>query len=142
MEIRRLGSGDGAKVRDAAALFDHPIDEETTRVFLADDRHHLLLAFDEGRPVVFATGVELLHPDACGPEMFLYEIAVAPEFRRRGVARELIRELIAIAERRGCYGMFVLTDEANEVTMALYASTGGRRDPDQAMFTWGSGSEA
>ena len=59
--------------------------------------------------------------------LFVYEVGVAPEARRRGVASELLRELERIARARGIRNGFVLTNEANEAAMELYRSLGGVR---------------
>ena len=104
MRIERLGPDDDDRVAAAEALFDDAIDAGTTRAFLADDGHHLLIAVDDGSPAGFVTGVELLHPDKPGPEMFLYELGVDEAFRGRGIGRALVEALTAIAWERGCYG--------------------------------------
>ncbi len=93
MRIERLGPDDVDRVAAAEALFDDAIDAETTRAFLADERHHLLVAFDGEAPAGFVTGVELLHPDKPGPEMFLYELGVDEAFRGRGIGRALVEAL-------------------------------------------------
>ena len=128
----------GAEVRvlEAAHLFDHRVHASAVHAFLADDRHHLLLAYVEGKPAGFVSAVELLHPDKMKPETFLYELGVDPEFRRIGVATELLSELIRFCRDRGCGEMFVLTDETNHAAMATYRKAGGRREPDQVMFYW------
>ena len=46
MRIERLGPDDVDRVAAAEALFDDAIDAGTTRAFLADDGHHLLIAVD------------------------------------------------------------------------------------------------
>ncbi|HEY5195681.1 MAG TPA: hypothetical protein VIJ51_01500, partial [Solirubrobacteraceae bacterium] len=70
-EIRSLRTGDEAAVLDARELFDDEPDVDATRRFLADPRHHLLVAYDPaGAPVGFVSGVEMIHPDK-GTEMFL-----------------------------------------------------------------------
>jgi ribosomal protein S18 acetylase RimI-like enzyme len=134
VEVMRPGAED--RVLEAAHLFDHQVHESAVRAFLADDRHHLLIAYVEGRPAGFVTAVELLHPDKLKPETFLYELGVDPEFRRLGVATELVSELIRLSRGRGCGEMFVLTDEANDAALATYRKAGGRREPDQVMFSW------
>jgi ribosomal protein S18 acetylase RimI-like enzyme len=134
VEVMRPGAED--RVLEAAHLFDHQVHESAVRAFLADDRHHLLIAYVEGRPAGFVSAVELLHPDKLKPETFLYELGVDPEFRRLGVATELVRELIRLSRGRGCGEMFVLTDEANDAALATYRKAGGRREPDQVMFSW------
>ena len=80
--------------------------------------------------------MELLHPDKIRPEAFSYELGVDPEFRRMGVATELVNELSRVCRARGCGEMFVLTDESNEAAMATYRKAGAARDPDQVMFHW------
>jgi ribosomal protein S18 acetylase RimI-like enzyme len=70
------------------------------------------------------------------PEAFLYELGVDPEFRRMGVATELVNELIRLCRERGCGEMFVLTEESNPAAMATYAKAGAVRDRDQVMFHW------
>ena len=134
VEVMRSGAED--RVLEAAYLFDHQVHESVVRAFLADDRHHLLIAYVEGRPAGFVSAVELLHPDKPKPETFVYELGVDPEFRRLGVATELLRELIRLCRDRGSGEMFVLTDEANEAALATYRKAGGRREPDQVMFYW------
>ncbi len=135
LTIRRLGSGDDADVMDAADLFDQPPRQPWVGSFLRDPTHHLLIACREGRPVGFVTGVETTHPDK-GTEMFLYELAVAPDERRRGVATALIAELTDIAHERHCYGMWVLTDADNTAALAAYRSAGASTESHHVMLTW------
>jgi ribosomal protein S18 acetylase RimI-like enzyme len=136
MRIERLGPDEVDRVADAEALFDDAIDAGTTRAFLADERHHLLIAYEDGSPAGFVSGVELLHPDKSGPEMFLYELGVDEAFRGRGIGRALVEALTALAWERGCYAMWVLTDEDNAAAMATYRAAGGHREPESVMFVW------
>src|SRR3712207_7289052 len=49
-DLRRLAPGDEARVLGTPELFDSLPREDATAQFLADPRHHLLMAFDdEGR---------------------------------------------------------------------------------------------
>ena len=131
MRIERLGPDDVDRVAAAEALFDDAIDAGTTRAFLADDGHHLLIAVDDGSPAGFVTGVELLHPDKPGPEMFLYELGVDEAFRGRGIGRRSWRALTELAWERGCYGMWVLTDEDNAAAMATYRLRAAAESPSR-----------
>ena len=135
VEIRRLGPSDGAVVRAAASLFDHTPRPDATARFLHDPRHHLLIAFVDGAPAGFVSGVEMTHPDK-GTEMFLYELGVDARFRRRGLGRRLTEDLAALARARGCYGMWVLTDDANEAAVRTYLGAGARRATAQRMLAW------
>lgn len=134
-EIVRAGLGDAALVDAASDLFDEPVDAAARDAFLADPRHHLLLARDDGDVVGFISGVETMHPDK-GTEMLLYELAVASEHRRRGIGAELVRALAGLAAERGCYGMWVLTDDDNDAALATYRSTGPSDESRHVMLTW------
>jgi len=136
VRVEILRRGDDDRVRQAGSLFDDRIDLAATRAFLDDDRHHLLVAYLEERPVGFVSAVELLHPDAPRPEMFLYELGVDEGFRRRGVATALVQELIVVARERGCREMFVLTDKGNAAAYATYRSAGARPEGDHVMLEW------
>jgi len=134
MEIVRLTVGDDATVAAMSHLFDGPSIAEHAHRFLADDRHHLLLARDGDVAVGFVSGVEMTHPDK-GTEMFLYELAVDDDWQRQGIGVALVRALRELAKERGCYGMWVLTDADNEAALATYASAGGSPS-DQVMLDW------
>jgi ribosomal protein S18 acetylase RimI-like enzyme len=136
MRIERLGPDDVVRLAAAEWLFDDAIDAEMSRAFLADDRHHLLVAYDGEAPTGFVTGVELLHPDKPGPEMFLYELGVDEAFRGRGIGRALVEALAEFAWKRGCYAVWVLTDDANAAATATYRAAGGNREPESVMFVW------
>jgi ribosomal protein S18 acetylase RimI-like enzyme len=135
MEIRHVGPLDEDLVGQAAFLFDGPALSTATRQFLDDARHHLLIAFDNGEPVGFVTGVEMTHPDK-GTEMFLYEVEVAASFQRKGVGSALVARLEALARERGCYGMWVLTSDDNVAALATYTGTGAERETGQSVLTW------
>ncbi len=67
----------------------------------------------------------------------LYEIAVAPAFQRRGVARGLIDAVKTICEGRDVEELFVITNGSNVPAMELYRSTGGRREAvDDVVFVY------
>ena len=135
MEIRALGPGDDAAVAAAQHLFDGSARAEATARFLAEPGSHLLVAYVDGEPVGFVSGIEVTHPDK-GTEMFLYELAVDEAHRRRGHARALVGALEALARERGCTGMFVFVDDDNEAGRAAYRSAGGRDASRPIMVEW------
>ena len=135
MHIEALGPGDDEQVRQASHLFDGPAMADATTEFLGDDRHHLLLAYEAGRPVGFVSGVETTHPDK-GTEMFLYELAVDEDHRRLGIASALVDALAELARNRGCFGMWVATDEENEAARATYRRTATEEQFAQVVFVW------
>jgi ribosomal protein S18 acetylase RimI-like enzyme len=136
VEIILLGPGDADRVAAAAYLFDSDPKPGATERFLAEQTHHLFIAYEQDVPVGFISGVETTHPDK-GTEMFLYELSVAEAHRRRGIGARLVQRLADIARSRGCYGMWVGTEDTNLAALATYEGAGGSRDEDPArIFTW------
>jgi ribosomal protein S18 acetylase RimI-like enzyme len=136
VEVDELGPGDEARAVRATHLFDDDVTRATAAAFLADPRHHLLIATVDGEPAGFVSAIELLHPDKERPEMFIYELGVDEAFRRQGAASALLQRLLEICRERGCREMFVLTDEENDAAMRTYRKAGGGREPDPVMFLW------
>jgi aminoglycoside 6'-N-acetyltransferase I len=131
VRVRRLRPGDEGELPAFSEAFDEPLDRAAISRFLADPRHHLLVAYVDDAAAGFLSATEILHPDKPRSELFLNEIGVVENVRRRGAARALIEELLALGRELGCRGVYVLTDDDNTGAMALYASTGGRLDPQR-----------
>jgi ribosomal protein S18 acetylase RimI-like enzyme len=135
MQIRVLRPGDDELVAAASHLFDGPARPDATARFLAEEGHHLLIAYEGDRAAGFVSAVEVTHPDK-GTEMFLYELAVDEPFRQRGIARALVERLGALSREAGCYGMWVITDHDNTAARATYEGTGGVPETDQVVEVW------
>jgi ribosomal protein S18 acetylase RimI-like enzyme len=135
VEIHVLGPGDADKVIAAGYLFDDAPKIDAIQRFLAERNHHLLVAYEDGVPAGFVSGIEMAHPDK-GTEMFLYELGVAEAYRRRGIGRNLVKRLAEIARSSGCYGMWVLTDESNLGAMATYGSADATAKEETVLFSW------
>ena len=133
MRIERAASADA--VAAVQPLFDRELRPEAVERFLADPTHHLLAAYSGEAAAGFVSGVEMTHPDK-GTEMFLYELAVEEASRNRGIGRALVRALADLARERGCYGMWVLTDDDNVAALVTYGGAGAVREGPQAMLTW------
>ncbi|MEV6307459.1 GNAT family N-acetyltransferase [Streptomyces sp. NPDC051840] len=125
-----------AELLAAAHLYDAPPRPEWAARFLAAGAHLMLIAYVDGAPAGFVSGIEMLHPDK-GAEMCLYELSVDEGFRRRGIGRALTLALVAEARRRGCYGLWVGVDRDNDAALATYRSAGASDDGDFTMLVWG-----
>jgi ribosomal protein S18 acetylase RimI-like enzyme len=136
VRVHRARPGDEREVARFDESFDYEVLPDETSRFLSDERHLLLLAYVQDQPAGFVSAVEVFHPDKRS-ELFLNEISVMQETRRRGVARALINELKRVGRELECVSMWVLTDEDNAAAMGLYQATGGRWDGDlQVMFEY------
>jgi aminoglycoside 3-N-acetyltransferase I len=97
-------------------------EDEPQTALLADDRTVFVAALDGTQPVGFAFGYVLPRRHGRPTIFFVYEIDVDERYRRRGIGRRLLQELLAGQEEA-----FVLTDADNDAAMALYAAVGGTR---------------
>ena len=144
IEIRILGPQDaGILAQIAPEVFDDPIDASRAEEFLADPRHHLAVAVEDGRIVGFVSAVHYVHPDKPRPELWINEVSVAATHRQQGLGTRVLRAVFAVARGLGCAEAWVLTDRANTAAMRLYAAAGSPHQPtDHVMFTFRLGAAA
>ncbi len=138
VEIKILHRGEEAALANVAPdVFDDPIDMKATASFLADERHHIVVAIEKNIVIGFASAVMYVHPDKPRPELWINEVGVAPESRTRGIGKAIMNRLLNLARDLGCAEAWVLTESTNEAAKRLYASAGGEEEPERpVMFTF------
>jgi aminoglycoside 3-N-acetyltransferase I len=137
--IRRLASGDVDLVRDMLAVFGHAFEDEHTYTNAIPDRQYLeklmcretvivLVALRDAEVVggLVAYELEKLEQRRC--EMYIYDLAVAEQHRRRGVATGLIAQVRSIASQRDAHVVYVQADLEDEPAIQLYTKLGTRED--------------
>ena len=144
IEIKLLGRQDaGVLAHIAPDVFDDQIDVGRANEFLADPRHHLAVAVEDGIVVGFVSAVHYVHPAKPRPELWINEVGVAATHRRRGLGTRLLRSVLAVARGLGCAEAWVLTDRANSAAMRLYTGAGSTEAPtNHVMFTFRLDTEA
>jgi aminoglycoside 3-N-acetyltransferase I len=83
-------------------------------------------ATETDRVVGGLTAHTLLMTTSERAEVFLFDIAVAPDRQRQGIGRRLIQALRREATSLGLSTVFVLADDADSEAKAFYAALGGR----------------
>lgn len=137
--VERLRPGDLAPLRAAIALFAEAFEEtqadgaappsDAWLAALLDRADFVaLVARTEGGIVGALTAYVLPKPERARTELYLYDLAVAEAFRRRGVATALIAALTPIAQAHGASIIFVQADPEDAPAVALYAKLGRRHD--------------
>jgi aminoglycoside 3-N-acetyltransferase I len=132
---RRLGEGDLAGFRRMNALFGEVFDEGGTyhaappddayaRRWLAQPHHFALVAEVNGILAGALTAYELMKFEQARSEIYIYDLAVAQAFRRRGVASGLIALLRRIAREGAAWVIYVQADRGDDPAIALYAGLG------------------
>src|SRR5687768_17945397 len=87
---------------------------------LNSDSFWLLLATIDHQPAGLAAVARLPKTDARVGFLFVDELSVLPEFRRRGVATALLEHTFALANELGLAGVRLLTRPDNEAARRLY----------------------
>lgn len=104
--------------------------EKYLRQLLSGDSFIALAALKNGIVVGGIAAYELKKFEQERSEIYIYDLAVALEHRREGIATALIRKLKEIAQGRGAYVIFVQADTGieDQPAVALYTKLGKREE--------------
>jgi len=99
---------------------------EYLRQLLARDDFIALVALKGTEVVAGLVAYELNKFEQERSEVYIYDLAVASQHRRKGIATALIEELKTMASHRGAYVIFVQSDTEPEdkAAIALYSKFG------------------
>jgi aminoglycoside 6'-N-acetyltransferase I len=129
IELRLLAPGDADVLgRVVEGVFDYAVDPHWTAEFLADRRHHMIVARDEGVVVGMISAVDYVHPDKA-LQLWINEVGVAPSHQRRGIARRLMDAMLQHGRAIGCTEAWLGTEETNVAARGLYESAGSTPQP-------------
>lgn len=122
IEIVHLNTTNAELLKDIAPeVFDHEIKPQYLAAFLGDPRHIMYLAVDNQVVVGMASAVEYFHPDK-PPQLWINEVGVALNYRKRGIGRQLVQKLVASAKDRGCVYAWLGTSMDNVAAQACFNS--------------------
>jgi ribosomal protein S18 acetylase RimI-like enzyme len=102
-------------------VFDHPIDSRFLAAYVADPRHGLFVAIENGVVVSHIRGNVHLQPDRA-PDLYIDNLGTAPSHQRRGIAARLMDALIAWGKAQGCTYAWVATEIDNDGAKGFYAA--------------------
>lgn len=139
VDIQRLAPGDLTLMEGLLTMFGAAFNEVDTygrnrpdaaylQRLLGSDEFVALAAVKDGEVIGGLAAYELKKFEQPRSEMYIYDLTVAEEHRRQGIATALIRELEDIAAARGAYVIFVQADHGDDPAIALYTKLGARED--------------
>jgi aminoglycoside 3-N-acetyltransferase I len=137
--IRMAGPDDVALMEGVSTMFGEAFGEPETyggsrpseaylRRLLGSDSFIAFAALQGGEVVGGLAAYELRKFEQERSEIYIYDLAVAAPYRRRGIATALIEQLQTIAAARGAYVIFVQADPGDAPAIALYTKLGARED--------------
>jgi ribosomal protein S18 acetylase RimI-like enzyme len=83
-----------------------------------------VLAFDAGTPIGLINCIEGFSTFACRPLVNVHDVVVVAAYRGRGVGREMLEQVKAIAQRRGACKLTLEVLEGNHSAISLYQRFG------------------
>lgn len=147
-QIRRLGTDDLDIARclfsmmadvfdeDSGELAAEPLTAKYLGQILNEASFWALAAFDADLAIGGLTAHTLPMTRSACAELFIYDLAVRCDYRRQGVATELIRALRASAADEGIDVVFVPADNEDRHALDFYLAQGATAAP-VTHFTFG-----
>jgi aminoglycoside 3-N-acetyltransferase I len=137
--VRRLAPGDVPGARALNALFADAFEDPASYAsalppdawlerLLSNPGLSALVAEADGMTVGGLVAYELPKFEQARSEFYIYDLAVAEAWRRKGVATALIDRLRAIAAESGGWVIFVQADHGDDPAIALYERLGTREE--------------
>lgn len=137
--IRQLSASDVSLMEKLMTVFGEAFEEVETYTGSRPSREYLeqllgsetfiVLAASKDDVVVGGLAAyELRKFEQERSEIYVYDLAVADEYRRQGIATALFEELKRVAAARGAYVIFVQADAGDEPPIGLYTKLGTREE--------------
>jgi ribosomal protein S18 acetylase RimI-like enzyme len=133
-EIRRLSREDGHFMQQIVEKFkSENATIQRINDFLKNDLDYVIACIEGCNVVGFLLAYELQRFDK-NNMMYVHEVDVLSEYRRRGIGRRMIEEITRICDERGLCKMFLITNKSNMPACSLYESTGGKIIDDDSIL--------
>ena len=100
--------------------------DEYLRSLLAKQNFIVLVALADDRVVGSLAAYVLEKFEQERREIYTYDLAIAEQHRRKGIATKLINDLRQVAGERGAYVIYVQADRTDDAALKLYESLGTR----------------
>jgi aminoglycoside 3-N-acetyltransferase I len=136
LEVRKLTQEDVLAFNSLVRLFNMVFEEDETAIgtetnllkLLSNSHFVAMAAFYENEIAGGLTAYVLPMYYSENSEIFLYDLAVKPEYQRMGVGKRLIQSLKEYCVKNGINEFFVLAHEEDEHALEFYRSTGGKSE--------------
>ena len=134
-EIKRLTKEDLSTFNSLIDMFNLVFEEEPK---IKSEAHSLKLlgrndfiaiaSLAENQVVGGLTAYELPMAYSDYSEIFVYDLAVKPEYQRMGIGKRLIQSLKEYCIKNGFKEFFILAHEEDEHAVEFYRATGGKSE--------------
>lgn len=134
--IKRLGKNDVLMAQKLFLLFKEVFElengERAKKPYLAEllgnPNFIMYAAIRKNEPVGGLTAYQLPMYHREGSEMFIYDVAIKPEFQRMGIGKRLFITMKEYCQENEIREFFVLAHEEDTHALDFYTSTGGEAE--------------
>ena len=127
-QLRELNLLFGEAFADPQTYAAEPPSDAYLGELLAEPHIVVLVGLVQTRVAGGLVAYELRKFERQRSEIYIYDLAVAEPFRRRGIASALLQHLCRIAGERGASSVFVQADYPDAPAIALYTKFGAREE--------------
>jgi aminoglycoside 3-N-acetyltransferase I len=136
IEVRKLTQEDLSVFKLLIHIFNLVFEEDEAAIgseahlfnLLGNNHFVAMAAFYQDEIVGGLTAYELPMYSSDTSEIFLYDLAVKPEYQRKGIGKRLILHLKEYCLETGIHEFFVLAHEEDIHALEFYRSTGGKSE--------------
>ena len=133
VSYKRLQAGDESLFAELVKLFnvefENPdvdyVNIENIKSLLSKPDFVCFVALSENHVVGGLTGYALKMYAQAGSTMYLYDMAVANAYQRKGIGSKLVTELKTYCAQNGIGDMYVQADVIDDHAIAFYKTLGG-----------------
>ncbi len=134
LKIKRLTKKDVLLFKQVIQLFEEVFDDGKAekvkksylKSLLAKEGFVIYVTIVKDKVVGALTAFELPMYYYQGSEMFIYDVAVKPEFQRKGIGKKLMKALILYSKKKNIKEIFVAADEEDAHALKFYQSASGK----------------
>lgn len=116
-------------------VFDEPVNPRRFEAYLKDATNHLMVAIQDGMVIAQVAAVVHRHPDKV-TELYIDEVGVAEPWRRKGLAKEMLKRMFAHGKSLGCEEVWVGTEPDNVAARKLYQAFKGEPAETFVMYVY------
>jgi aminoglycoside 3-N-acetyltransferase I len=132
VEIKKLHPPDIGQFVELVRVFEEVFEMENFRLPPQDHLQQLLnkddfmvfVALAEGNVIGGLTAYTLIQYYSRQPLVYVYDLAVAAAWQRKGIGKRLMSAITGYCRERGVEEVFVQADRIDEHAVAFYHSTG------------------
>ena len=139
VNIQQLGPTDVRLMRELLSVFARAFDDAPNYLHnqpsdkylienLQNDNFIPLVSIINGEVVGGLVAYELKKFEQERSEIYIYDLAVDENHRRKGIATGLIENLKSIASERGIKVIIIQADQGDDPAIALYSKLGEKED--------------